>query len=65
MKTYAEAGHSIARQERVITLCVGIAFALLSLVFFLGCRVSGLDLHIKEGALGNQGVPPAEAGSTP
>lgn len=52
MKSALEAGHSIARQERRAILRLIMILSLIS--FFgwrIGCRVSDLDLHIKEGAL--------------
>jgi hypothetical protein len=63
VKTSLEAGHSIHRQEQSLIVTLIVAFAMCSSLCFLGCRVSDLSLHIKEGSISGQTTPASEDAS--
>jgi hypothetical protein len=66
VKTFVEAGHSINRQE----LNQKFAIAMISIIasnvlLIVGCSVSDLNLHVKEGALGQASLSPKATTNLP
>jgi hypothetical protein len=63
VKALREVWHSIHRQEPETSIICIVAFAMCMSLGFLGCRVSDLSLHIKEGSISGQ-VSPAPEGAS-